>query len=174
MSIKNINNNEIKKNFNNQNNIFIFIKLYINFKIIILNIMIYIINKIFNNKKIIIYYYKKINDIIHKINSIINNKKQKNKEIINNNKINKKNKIIINKIILVEIYILYYLIISLMKIKSYYEINLTIKGNGTQQIIFYNKNRYNCGNKNIIIDKPDKFILIIYFIMILIIILLII
>ena len=120
------------------------------------------IYKIFNNKKIIINYYKRIkitiNDIINKINFIIklNHRKQKNKEIINNNKINKRNKIIINKIINIKIYILYYLINSLIKIKSYYEINLTIKGNGTQQIIFYNKNRYNCGNKNIIIDKPDK------------------
>ena len=170
MSIKIQNNNEIKKS-NNQTNTsilyyIILIILYniINLKTRIINTkMIYIINKIFNtNKKIVINYYKRIkitiNDIINKINLIIklNNRKQKNKELINNNKINKRNKIIINKIINIKIYILYYLIISLIKIKSYYEINLTIKGNGTQQIIYNNQTNNYCGNNKNIIDKPNE------------------
>ena len=69
-----------------------------------------------------------------------------------------KKKSILNQIIHIEIFTLYYFIISLIKVNSYFEINLTIIGNGTQPIIYYNKSNLKLFDKfnNYIIDKPDE------------------
>ena len=111
-----------------------------------------------NKQYYIILYNKSIENII------ISNKFIKNYKIIRNkikksslNNKKQNNKIVkIKKLLYIEI--LYYFINILIQVKSYSEIKLTIKGKGTQQIIYNNENMYTCyanTNKKKI-DQPSE------------------